>query len=152
MPLYETEFDLENERKASVILGKVWNCTPVKLPHKEKVDWSMERDNRTKAIAEIKTRSNSKDKYPTFYISLKKWMSGLQMSEAMSKGKERVPFLVIANWTDGMYWHEAGSTTDLEFGVNGKKVRGDIYDEEIVVYIPTQYFTKIEPSDLDRND
>lgn len=136
-PIYESQFDRNNEQDVADILSKTWEAEIKKLPMSYNVDWIMLRNGEIKAFAELKVRKNYKDKYPTLLLSFNKWRHGIDMGKTVG-----VPFIIIVKWNEGIFWHTAGKSS-VTFGVGGRRDRGDPYDIEPVVYIPTSAFTKV---------
>lgn len=136
-PLYESQADLQNEVQVAEHLNQVWSCRFHKLPMSYSVDWMLMRDKPV-AFAELKCRKNDSTKYPTLMLSLNKWVKGIQFANQLD-----VPFLIICRWTDGLFFHEAGSV-DVTYGIGGRTDRGDSQDTEPVVYIPVTSFKRIK--------
>ena len=136
-PLYESAKDLSNELRVSKHLKDCWNADFVKLPMAYHVDWAIVRGKEIKAFAEFKRRHNPKDRYPTFMLSLNKWRNGKSMG-----GELRVPFLVIVEWDDGLYYCDSKNVSPT-YGFGGRFDRGDSQDQEPVVFIDTKTFYKV---------
>lgn len=136
-PMYESARDRENEAAVAAILAPRWKSEAQKLPMAYYIDWLMMRGGKPVACMEVKCRNNPRAQYPTLMLSLAKWMHGLQFSELMG-----IPFLVAVQWTDGIFWHKAGSFP-VSFGFGGRKDRGDSQDMEPVVFIPTDAFVPL---------
>lgn len=135
-PLYESAKDLANELQVSSALAIKWDCNFFKMPMSYHVDWMIMKD-KPKAFAELKCRNNQIGRYPTFLLSLSKWMKGKDLAKEVG-----IPFLIIVRWTDGVFYHEAGSS-EVTYGVGGRRDREDAADVEPVVLIPIEKFTRI---------
>jgi len=136
-PLYESQADLQNETQVAEHLNKAWSCKFHKLPMSYNVDWMIMRDKPV-AFAELKCRKNDSTRYPTLMLSLNKWVKGSQFANELD-----VPFFIICRWTDGLFFHEVGSTP-VTYGIGGRTDRGDSQDTEPVVYIPVESFKRIK--------
>jgi hypothetical protein len=136
-PMYETQFDLDNEGSAKSRIEKAFKCVLHKLPISYSADWVATRNNEIVAVLEYKKRTCEKDKFPTTFIFVDKWMNGQRLSDTMS-----VPFFLLIEWTDGLYWHQVGSTP-VTFKVSGRTDRGDPQDIQPAVHIPVTAFTKV---------
>lgn len=136
-PLYESQQDLLRERAVADQLSRRWNCEIYKMPVRYQIDWAMLRDGELKAFAELKIRNNEIGKYETFMISLGKWVFGNQLSVISG-----VPFFVVVKWSDGLFWHEAG-TAPVTITMGGRFDRNDSQDFEPVVHISTSAFKRI---------
>jgi len=136
-PLYESSKDLSNELRVSAHLKDCWNAEFVKLPMAYYVDWAVVRGSEIKAFAEFKRRHNPKDQYPSFMISLNKWMNGKKMGRELG-----VPFLIIVEWDDGLYYCDTEAVART-YGFGGRSDRGDSQDQEPCVFIETKAFYKV---------
>jgi hypothetical protein len=87
-------------------------------------------------FAELKTRKNASTQYPTLMLSLNKWKHGTELAKTVN-----VPFIVIAKWTDGIFFLNA-SKTEVEIGIGGRQDRGDNQDIEPVVFMKVTDFKK----------
>jgi hypothetical protein len=137
-PMYETQFDLDNEGNAKSRIEAAFKCVLHKLPISYYADWVATRNNEIVAVLEYKKRTCEKDKFPTTFIFVDKWMNGQRLSDTMS-----VPFFLLIEWTDGLYWHQVGKTP-VTFKVSGRTDRGDPQDIQPSVHIPVTAFTKIK--------
>lgn len=140
-PKYETTTDLNNEYVAQRRVEMSLNCRLYKLPISYRADWVATRDNKIVAVIEYKKRTFEKDKYPTTFVFVDKWMNGKQLAESMG-----VPFILAIEWTDGIFWHIAGSS-DVEFRISGRTDRGDSQDIQPAVHIPVTAFTKLKENE-----
>ena len=136
-PLYESQQDLLRERDVADQLSYRWNCEIYKMPVRYQIDWAMLRGGELKAFAELKIRNNEIGRYETFMISLGKWVYGNQLSVISG-----VPFLVVVRWSDGLFWHEAG-TAPITISMGGRFDRNDSQDFEPMVHISTSAFKRI---------
>lgn len=135
-PLYESSEDLANEQQVAKFLSEKWGCTFKKLPISYHIDWVVMRD-KPQAFVELKCRKNESKKYPTLLLSLNKWMRGKELSKELG-----IPFIVAVKWTDGVFFHTAGSA-DVSYGFGGRTDREDSQDIEPVVLIPVENFKRI---------
>lgn len=139
-PQYESNIDLTNEQRVAAKLSILWRAYFHKLPKSYHVDWMVCRNNQTVAFAELKCRQNTRFAYPTFMISLAKWMRGKELAR-----EAKVPFIIIVNWTDGTFFLKV-QDQPVTYGFGGRKDRNDSQDMEPVVFINTSYFinTKVK--------
>jgi hypothetical protein len=140
-PLYETQLDLDKESIVQSVLEKQWRCKLKKLPIAYHVDWIALRNNQPLAFVEIKHREKLEfNKYPTYMISLNKWMKAKELAKEVN-----VPFILVVKFMDGIYYGKY--TTDMiienKYGFNGRYDRGDAQDVEPMVYIPLSIFKKL---------
>lgn len=131
-PYYENQRDLSNEHLVATIL-KEKGIDLVKMPISYRLDFAMLRKGKVRGFAEVKTRNNRHDKYPTLMISLGKVMAARQLSEATGTRS-----ILLVKFLDGLYWCDFASPFNLEIG--GRKDRQDAADIEPVAHFPTEAF------------
>lgn len=137
-PIYESQADIKNEIDVANTLTSLWNCEFKKIKRSYHVDWMVLRNGNPVAFAELKCRFVTRNTYPTFMLSLEKWMRGKELSKEVG-----VPFVVVVRWEDGLFFHTAESC-DVTYGFGGRTDRNDSEDVEPVVYIPTTNFKFVE--------
>jgi hypothetical protein len=98
--LYETESDLQNEKKVAEIICSAFGCSLIKLPIKYGVDYMATVNHELDGWYEIKCRKNPSNTYSDFMISLGKWISGVQLSD-----HTKAPFYLVVSFTDRIVWH-----------------------------------------------
>lgn len=135
-PTYESSGDRNNEIAISEHLSSIWNCNFKKLPMSYYIDWILMKDAGPVAVAEVKCRRNSSTQYDTLMLSLAKWMNGKRLAQELS-----VPFLIIVQWTDGLFYAKPESI--ITYGFGGRTDRNDSQDVEPMVYINIDQFKKI---------
>jgi hypothetical protein len=136
-PVYENKEDSKREADVAKILEKSWKCDLIKMPPKSPFDYAAKRGKLIEAIVEIKTRTNTFQKYPTYMISAEKVCACMQRSIYL-----RVPFYLVVQFTDGVYYwssNQEGFTLD----VGGRTDRGDTLDLEMVCHIPIDHFKRL---------
>jgi hypothetical protein len=136
-PVYENKEDSKREADVAKILEKSWKCDLIKMPPKSPFDYAAKRGKLIEAIVEIKTRTNTFQKYPTYMISAEKVCACMQRSIYL-----RVPFYLVVQFTDGVYYwssNQEGFTLD----VGGRTERGDTLDLEMVCHIPIDHFKRL---------
>ena len=137
-PMYENEASLKGEADTIFEVNKAWKVDLVKMPIKNKIDCLMKRksDGTPKAFVELKRRARKRHKYPTYMISLDKWVAGMSLQATTN-----LPFILIVDWEDEIGYlkcFEANQETTINMG--GRKDRGDAQDIEPVVHIPIYLF------------
>ena len=84
----------------------------------------------------MKCRTNPKDKYPTYMLSLDKWLAGMNMH--LFGG---LPFVLVVQWSDCIGFLKCvNAIKHITIDMGGRKDRNDSQDIEPVVYIPTNLF------------
>lgn len=137
-PLFETELDKKKEMGFLEKLQKHLNCGFCKLPIYYGLDYACVNGETICGWLEIKCRNNCMDAYPTYMISLHKWMKGIELNAKTNK-----PFLIAVRFLD----------KDAIFKYNNQEVsivyRGrtisprDWQDREPVAMIPMHFFKEI---------
>ncbi len=141
-PTYENELSKADEQRISPIIERLWKCKLDKLPTKNFIDFALMRKKvGLVAYAEIKCRKNPRQQYPTFMISLEKWMH----SQHIAKVSNGVPMFFIVEWTDGLYWVRQDTAT-YSVGVGGRYDRNDALDVELMVFVPVDQFQRLATS------
>jgi hypothetical protein len=141
-PLYENSSNLENERQVALFLEDSWMCKTVKLPIKYGLDYSFQRNNALFGFCEIKCLNYKLDQLNSmsggYFISLGKFMSAKNLVEFTN-----LPFFLVLDLPDGIWFRKFTEFTNLKFVVNGRKDRNDWQDIEPMVLLETHTFKKI---------
>lgn len=138
-PVYETRQDIGREANVAEILAAAWSCAIHKLPRLYSCDYAAMRGKEVSAWLEIKCRNAS---YPTYLISLHKWIKGIELSEATAK-----PFLLVVSWpVNGeqvvMFYPVCREPIHVVLG--GRKDRNDPDDIEPMVEVPVAKFRRLK--------
>ena len=142
-PYYENQRDLTNENSVATAL-KEKGLDVVKMPVSYRLDFAMLRNGEIYGFAEVKTRNNRHDKYPTLMISLGKVMAARQLSKVTG-----TPSILLVKFLDGLYWCDFASPFDLKIG--GRKDRQDAADIEPVAHFPMKAFQVFGKSPLEKD-
>lgn len=142
-PYYENQRDLTNENLVATAL-KEKGMDLVKMPVSYRLDFAMLHKGKVRGFAELKTRNNRHDKYPTLMISLGKVMSARQLSEATGTRS-----ILFVKFLDGLYWCDFASPFDLKIG--GRTDRQDDADIEPVAHFPMKVFRMFGKSPLEKD-
>ncbi len=141
-PLYENSQNLEKERQVALFLEDVWKCETVKLPIKYGLDYSFRRNNTLFGFCEIKCLNYEMTQFNSmsggYFISLGKFMSAKSLVEFTS-----LPFFLILDLPDGIWFRKFTEFSNLNFVINGRKDRNDWQDVEPMVLLETNMFKKI---------
>jgi hypothetical protein len=135
-PTYETGASRNSEADVAKTLSLEWDCEVMKMPRYYEVDVFL-NFGAEKAIAEIKCRYNSINKYPTFTISAKKVVAGVTLARELG-----IPYMIVVRWDEGIYYYECWSAK-LPVVFQGRSDRGDWQDVEPQVEIPTSEFRPV---------
>lgn len=135
-PLYETGADLGREQAFIAKICDEWQCESHKLSIKSGADYALTRGKPIVAWVEIKCRTNTKNAFSTYNISLDKLMKLRDLARHTA-----LPAMLCVRWSDVDGYLDIGSTTrDLEFAIWGRYDRGDNQDIEPSVLIPIEEF------------
>lgn len=141
-PKYETDADRENEQKIVETVCRVWQCKAEKLPISYNFDYALSKDGKIKAFLEIKHRKTRSNEYPTYMLSMNKYIAG----KRYEKHTDITPILVV-RFVDGLYYcklvdHQ--EMTGARFALRGRTVNSrDEQDAEPCLMIPMEHFKKL---------
>lgn len=137
-PIYETATDISREAGIAASLAACWDCRFQKMPKFYGVDFAALRKGEITAWFEIKHRFAS---YPSYRLSLHKWMRGIELSEITGK-----PAFIVVSWpVDGKreVIYRAINRDPVKVVLGGRKDRGDPDDIEPMVEIPVGEFKRV---------
>ena len=132
--LYENETNRKNEQAAKVSLEGSWSMSLQKLPIKYGADWIAFRDERAVAVIEYKNRPHESSRFPTYLLSVHKWMVMRSLANTIG-----VPAILVVEFVDGMRHctlEDEAATTAWA----GRRDRGDADDLEPCMMIPMDRF------------
>jgi hypothetical protein len=132
-PTYENDATLKAERDLIDRVSERWNFTAHKNPKSYRVDFSLTRQDKIVAFAEAKCRQFPSSRYPTYLLSLAKYMAMCEIAR-MTDTKA---FLLV-QWTDRIGFVFFPCPFELEMG--GRTDRNDPDDIEPVVLIDLKEF------------
>lgn len=142
-PIYEDEEDKKNEEEWRRLIEEACSCTLQHLTMKYRFDFVVLRNGRAVAFAEVKNRTNSKNKYSTYMISSLKIERGMSFSE-----KFGLPFYLFVKWTDAYGYVLIKKEIIESLQMQQSNFRGDEQDIEPCVHIRIGDFTFFNPEDL----
>ena len=97
--IFQNEEDERNENGVAKILEREWNCEIRRWPKLHHIDWYAVKNGRISAFLELKCRYNHKDKYPTTYLPVAKWLS-LHMVSSFGAVNPSPPGIFVVAFTD----------------------------------------------------
>lgn len=140
--LYESAENLDKERSVALFLEEKWKCEAVKMPIKYGLDYTFRRNKELVGFCEIKCLNYELSQFDRmsdgYFISLGKFMSAKSLVEFT-----KLPFFLVLDTTDGIYYRKFTNFENLRFTVNGRKDRSDWQDVEPMVLLETALFTKM---------
>lgn len=139
-PIYETDDNRKKERTVADKIEKALGYTLRKLPIRYGLDYAAFQNDRLAKWFEIKGRTNPRDQYPTYMISLGKFLAARSLFDATGVGAA-----LVVQWTDsaGLYNIRNGHALDVRMG--GRTDRGDRQDIEPTVHINVGDFIELLP-------
>lgn len=137
-PTYENEQSIAAERAFIERLQRRWRCVFRKLPVKYELDYVAERDGVAVAYVELKVRTCNKRAYNEYMIALSKFVRAGLLS-----GATKLPCFLCVQWADATGYVDMMKAQGVQFGVGGRKDRGDWQDIEPVALIPIDQFKDI---------
>lgn len=125
-PIYETEKDLREEAAIAAAFSSAWKAEFIKLKKLYAVDYAIMRDGAVAGWAEIKRRYRDMHQFPSLYVTLKKAIDGIALSEYTSK-----PFLYLVRFNDATcYVTITRPMCNRPIKISGRTDRGDPDDRQ----------------------
>ena len=134
-PMYETQGNRQAEAEFSTLLSEAFNCSLHKLPIRYGLDFSAVKNDIILGFLETKIRTNPVHRYPTYMISLGKFMSANALTQATGKNCR-----LAVRWSDAWGYVYLKMTPDISISMGGRRDRGDEQDIEPVCLIPISSF------------
>lgn len=106
MPEFESEEDRAAQAEVAGIMERVYDCDVVTMGRLSEVDFMLFCETGLLAVAEMKGRKNASTRYPTVYMSVRKWDALDRWSRAMCCQP-----LFVARFTDGVMVARVDDTT-----------------------------------------
>lgn len=102
------------------------------------IGWRLKVNDMPVCLCEIKCRDNTKERYPTYMLSLSRVEDMLEKSR-----QQKLPLFLIVHWTNVVGGIEL-TTVPADIRNGGRYDRGDARDEEEVCHWPHQEFALLE--------
>ena len=131
-PKYETAANLAKEAMVIRQVCARFKFDAVKLPINCRADYMLSQGGNAKVMAEVKVKTNPKDKYPTYMVSKGKYDALLAW---VDMGFEAALFV---QWRDALGYVKLPVEHTLATG--GRRDRDDPLDIELVVMIDVGLF------------
>jgi hypothetical protein len=97
--IFKTREDRESEAFVAREISEAWKCELLSFGDLCPIDWYAVRDGRFVGVIELKTRSHARNRYPTTFLNMRKWLA-LTMAEQWTGA----PAILAVRFTDGVYW------------------------------------------------
>lgn len=136
--IYETQYDLDNEKSISEVIQSVCNLSLRKLSMKYFIDFIAFRNKKAVAVVEVKKRNNNHDTYPTLILSLAKYNRGVEFFRVNG-----LKFIFAVQFNDGCFFYEYKDGDRFAIELGGRIDRKDAEDIEPVIHIPINRMKKL---------
>ena len=132
--LYERQKDRANEKKVIKRIETAWGVESHKMKMAYGLDYMLLKGGNLHSFVEVKCRNNAQGDYPTYAISLMKFLQANRFTQSTVK-----PCYLIVKWTDKLGFLDMGESF-YQVGVGGRTDRNNPNDIEPIVFIPNNKF------------
>jgi len=129
--MFQTSKDLTRQKEIAEAVGKAWDCKVTGFGDMNAVDYWFEKYKRCVAVGELKDRPHSINKYPTVFLSMRKWMALHLAATGMG-----VKGLYIVQFTDHLMYVDVYEVDAVRHMVGGRTDRGAQNDIEPLIEVP----------------
>jgi len=138
-PIFKTAQDEQSEADVARALTRLWNCEFHSFGKLSLIDWYAVRTGRLVGIAELKTRSHERAKYPTVFLNVRKWLALTVAAAGLG-----VPAVFVVRFSDGTYFVNVSEIDASNVKIGGcrqiVKARNDI---EPIIEVPVDILKPI---------
>jgi hypothetical protein len=121
--------------REEVARGRVeaaWNCKVHRFARYDALDFYCERDQTLVAVIEMKARSHPESRYPTVYLSVRKWLALTLANVGLG-----VPAIFLVRFTETIRWIDVRSVDARSVDIAGRFDRPDAArDREPLIHVP----------------
>ena len=135
---YETKHSLKEEQSFADMIQTVWDCELTKMPVQYGIDYCCYRGDTLIGFVELKNRTCRKEQYPTYIISLSKYLKAKEFSRSLRK-----PTNLCVRWSDQSGYIRLDTISDFCISQGGRTDRNDWQDVEPVLHIDINSFIRI---------
>lgn len=138
--IFQTKEDRDNELEVATLVEGVWHCKFHRFGALSPVDWFAERMGRLVGIAELKSRPHERNRYPTVFLNVRKWLSLTVGSVGLG-----CPAVFIVKFNDGVFWCRVSEIDASNQKIGGcSKIVKSHSDIEPVIEVPVLLLTKLD--------
>ena len=134
-PYYENEKTLAGERSTADKIEQLFDCQLKKMPIKLSLDFMALRSGSAVSFIEVRNRKTKMDAYPTYMVSLYKYMMAGSITQATG-----LPCFLAVQWSDKLGIVKMPTEDGLTIGWGGLTTRNDPQDMEPMAYIDIDQF------------
>lgn len=139
-PMYESVGDRTNEARVAAFLADRFCAQYHKLPLAYRADYLFFRGDVVVAVVEIKCRTHAYGTFPTYILSLDKFMRVRELAKYTHAKAS-----LFVQYTDKLVGVELDSSLSSDWDIRwgGRTDRSDTQDQEPVVHIPLTQFVEL---------
>jgi hypothetical protein len=140
-PEYETEADLTRERAVISLVAAACKVQIAKLPKRYVLDYAVVKGGNVAGFAEVKVRTHGVAEHPTYLLSLAKYQEARFMY-----GTTGFDTVLLVQFTDCLMTCDLSKVPpgSMRIAMGGRVDRGDWQDQEPCIFIPMDYFKRME--------
>lgn len=98
-PIFQTDADRAGEAEVARLLASAWDCEIHHFGALAPVDFYATDQGRVVGVLELKIRSHEARRYPTTFLTVRKWMALTLASNGLG-----VPAVFVVQFTDCICW------------------------------------------------
>ena len=130
----DLDYGVTAEKEVAAIIARAWKCEVRETPLRAFYDFDLDRNGRTEAIVEVKTRRFESSKYADTFLPFEKWYRLIDISRALD-----VRGFFVANFTDEIRWIEVGDIDSSRHRVCGRTDRPNMpHDISTKILVPVK--------------
>lgn len=135
-PIFATPEDRQAEHHIAELIADAWDCQIQPFGPLSPIDFYATRHGRLVGVLELKTRSHSRNRYPTVFLNVRKWLA-LNLA-GIGLG---VPAMFIVQWADGVGFVNVSCVDGARHVIGGcsRRVKSAT-DVEPVIEVPVSEF------------
>lgn len=138
MSLFYDEQDRAHEQAVKQRLEQAWNCSIHFFGPAQPIDGYAAREAGVVAWFELKCRNVPKDKYPTIYLSFRKWRD-LVLTELHTD----CPSIFVVDFSDALCYCNIRDVDARNIRILGRNDRGAPNDLEPIIEVPISSLKQI---------
>jgi hypothetical protein len=139
-PIFTTAGDRATEQQVAAVLENAWRCRMIHFGLLSPLDWYSTRDDRLVGVLELKARSHASDRYPTVFLSVRKWLALITAGIGLG-----VPALFVVQFTDGVRWCRVADIDASQHRMGGCRPRPgrEDLDVEPLIEVPVLFMRTV---------
>lgn len=130
-PIFLTDEDEAAERAVAEQLEGKWRCELRRWGKLAPLDWYAVRDERLIGVVELKARSHARERFPTVFLNVRKWLALLLAQQGLG-----VHATFVVAFADGVWWVPVRLAMGDHEIVDARKRSHGKNDSEPVIAVP----------------